>query len=80
MSKWDFSGHSQSITVVPAFVSMYTQVAVRNVAHTLFAGFVFSFSNIFCDSNFVAMAAIFADLRQAVECALDYVQDGEEML
>lgn len=65
MSKWDSSAHSQSITIILDFVSMCAQVAERIVARTLFAGLVFSFSNIFCDWDFVAMAAMFADLRQA---------------
>jgi hypothetical protein len=49
---------------------MCAQVAERIVARTLFAGLVFSFSNIFCDCAFVAMAAMFTDLRQAEGCPL----------
>jgi len=37
---------------------------------TLLAGFVFNFSNIFCDWVFEAMAAMIANLRQTVECDL----------
>ena len=68
---WDSSAHSQSITMIPDSVSMCAQVAGQIDSPTLFAGLVFSFSNIFCDCDFVAMAAIFADLRQAVEWAVE---------
>jgi hypothetical protein len=76
---WDSSVHSQSIPGIQDVVSIALQVAVRTGFPTRFAGLVFNFSNIFCDCDFEAMAAIFADLRQAVECALEY-GDLEEMV
>ena len=67
MSMWDSSAHSQSITGIQSVVSMCAKVAGQIDFPTLFAGFVFNFSNIFCDCDLEAItAAIFTDLRQAV--------------
>lgn len=66
MSMWDSSAHNQSITGIQSVVSMCAKVAGQIDFPTLFAGFVFNFSNIFCDCDLEAItAAIFTDLRQA---------------
>jgi hypothetical protein len=63
------------LPTIKAYLGFRTLSAIvhkerSEVFPTLFAGLVFSFSNIFCDCDFVAMAAILADLRRAIRYTL----------
>jgi len=65
-SKWDSSARNQSISKFKATVSDFTpRTRLTCGMLTRFAGFVLSFSKIFCDWVFEANAAMFAVLREA---------------
>jgi len=73
MSRWGSSARNRSISGVRTTVSDFTLRSKLTCGMlTRFAGFVLSFSNIFCDWDFEASAAIFAVLRVTEE--LDYLR------